>query len=137
MTGKQRVQAALRHEPSDRIPVDLGGTATTGIHVSCVAALRDYYGLEHRLVKVHEPYQMLGWIDDDLKDVLGIDVEAALPQQTIFGFPNENWQTWRTQQGLEVLVSEHFQTTVDSNGDTLIYPAGDRAAPPSGRMPKG
>lgn len=39
--------------------------------------------------------------------------------------------------GLEVLISEHFKTTVDENGDTLIYPEGDISAPPSGKIPKG
>ena len=137
MNCRERLVAALNHESPDRIPIDFGGTATTGVHVSCVAALRDYYGLERRLVKVHEPYQMLGWIDDDLKEAMGVDVEGAIPRDTIFGFPNENWQSWRTQEGIEVLVSEHFRTKVEANGDTLIYPKGDVTAPPSGRMPKG
>jgi ADP-heptose:LPS heptosyltransferase len=38
---------------------------------------------------------------------------------------------------LEVLVPAGFQTTVSPEGDTLIYPGGDRSAKPSGRMPKG
>lgn len=117
--------------------MDLGGTATTGIHVSCVAALRDHYGLEKRPVKVHEPYQMLGWIDEDLMRAIGLDVESVMPYKTIFGFPNEGWKSWKTPQGLEVLVSSHFKTTLDSNGDVLLYPEGDIAAPPSGRMPPG
>jgi hypothetical protein len=136
MTGRERVLAALNHRAPDRVPLDLGGTATSGVHVSCVAALRDYYGLEKRLVKVHEPYQMLGWIDEDLKEALGIDVEAVTPPKTMFGFPNQNWKPWRTPQGLEVLVSEHFQTTVDAKGDVFIYPEGDTGAPPSGHMPR-
>jgi hypothetical protein len=105
--------------------------------VSCVAALRDHYALERRLVKVHEPYQMLGWIDDDLKDAMGIDIEGVVPRNTMFGFPNENWKPWRTPDGLDVLVSEHFKTTVTAQGDVLIYPGGDTKAPPSGRMPRG
>lgn len=137
MNRRERVLAALEHRQPDRIPIDFGSTATTGIHVSCVAALRDHYGLEKRLVKVHEPYQMLGWIDDDLKEAMGIDVEGVPPRNTMFGFPNERWKTWRTQEGIEVLVSESFRTTVDSSGDTYIYPEGDTSAPPSGRMPKG
>ncbi|RJP19338.1 MAG: methyltransferase [Candidatus Omnitrophota bacterium] len=136
MNGKERVQAALQHREPDRIPIDFGGTATSGMHVSCVAALREYYGLEKRLVKVHEPYQMLGWIDDDLKDAAGIDVDAVIGRTTLFGFANEQWKPWQMPSGLEILVSEHFQTTVDENGDTLIYPQGDTSAPPSGRMPK-
>lgn len=137
MTSRERVLAALEHKQPDRIPVDFGSTATTGIHVSCVAQLRDYYGLERRPVKVHEPYQMLGWIDDDLKEVMGIDCEGVMPHKTIFGFPNEGWKTWRTPDGLEVLVSEHFKTTTDAKGDILLYPQGDTSVPPSGRMPKG
>jgi hypothetical protein len=136
MTGKERVWAALNHRAPDAVPVDFGGTAVTGIHVDIVIALRDRYGLEKRPVKVHEPYQMLGFIDEDLKRALGIDIEGVYGAETIFGFRNENWKPWRMDNGTEVLVSEHFRTTRDANGDTLIYPKGDLSAPPSGRLPK-
>jgi hypothetical protein len=42
----ERLIATLNHKKPDRIPIDFGGTPTTGVHVSCVAALRDYYGLK-------------------------------------------------------------------------------------------
>ncbi len=137
MTSRERVKAALNHRQPDAIPIDFGGTAVTGIHVSCVAALRDYYGLEKRPVKVHEPYQMLGWIDDDLKQAMGIDVEGVYAPRTMFGFPTKDWKPWKTYEGLEVLVPGNFNFKMDDNGDTLIFPEGDVAAPPSGRMPKG
>jgi len=105
------------------------------MHVSCVAALRDHYGLEEWPVKVHEPYQMLGFIEDDLLDALGIDTAGLFPRGTIFGFPNENWKEFRTPWGQEVLVSEHFNTTRDDAGNTYIYPTGDMGVPPSGEMP--
>lgn len=136
MTSKERVLASLNHREPDAVPVDFGSTAVTGIHVLAVAGLRDYYGLERRPVKVYEPYQMLGLIEKDLKEVMGIDVEGIPAPETLFGFRNENWKPWRLASGLEVLVSEHFQTTKEKNGDTLIYPKGDLSAPPSGRMPK-
>ncbi|HEU0140627.1 MAG TPA: hypothetical protein VFQ79_12980 [Bryobacteraceae bacterium] len=81
-TSARRLAAALRHERPDRIPIDLGSTAVTGVHVTCVAALRDYYGLEKRPVKVHEPYQMLGWIDGDLAEVLGVDTAGVFSRET-------------------------------------------------------
>ncbi len=136
MNQRERVLAALRHEEGDRIPIDFGGTAVTGIHVSCVAGLREHYGLEGRPVRVHEPYQMLGLIDEDLKQAMGIDVEGVYPYKTMFGFPNTGWKEWRLPDGLEVLVPDRFVTTVDGAGDTLIYPEGDPSAPPSGRMPR-
>jgi hypothetical protein len=136
MTSKERVLAGLNHREPDAVPVDFGSTAVTGIHVNAIAGLREHFGLEKRPVKVYEPYQMLGLIDEDLKTVMGIDVEGIPAPETIFGFRNENWKSYRLDSGLEVLVSEHFRTTKDANGDTLIFPKGDTSAPPSGRMPK-
>jgi hypothetical protein len=137
MTSKERVLTTLDHRTPDRIPMDFGGTAVTGIHVSAVAALRDHYGLEKRPVKVHEPYQMLGLVEEDLKRAMGIDVDGVFPRNTMFGFPAEDWKMWRMPGGLEVLVPGGFVTTTDSKGDILIYPEGDASAPPSGRMPEG
>jgi hypothetical protein len=72
--SRQRIQDTLNHRQPDRVPIDIGGSGTTGIHVSCVAALREHFGLERRPVKVIEPFQMLGEVEDDLKDALGLDV---------------------------------------------------------------
>jgi hypothetical protein len=135
MTSRDRVVSALSHRPPDRVPLDFGSTSVTGIHASCVAALRDWFGLEKRLVKVHEPYQMLGLVEDDLQQAMGLDVEGVFPRKTMFGFPNRDWKPWRMPDGLEVLVSAEFRITTAPNGDLLIHPEGDRGAPPSGRMP--
>lgn len=135
MTPRQRVVDALAHRQPDRIPVDFGSSFITGIHCSVVEKLRHHYGLEKRPVKVPEPYQMLGLVEDDLKDAMGIDVTCIFPRKTIFGFPNENWKEFRTPWGQTVLVSEHFRYQVQPNGDVLMHPAGDTSAPPSGHMP--
>lgn len=133
--SRRRVVDALTHRQPDHVPIDFGSTTVTGIHVSCVARLREYYGLDKRPVKVHEPFQMLGLLDEDLKQAMGIDVEGVFRRETHFGFRNENWKPWNFQ-GLDVLVPENFNTTLDANGDLLIYPQGDTSALPSGRMPK-
>ncbi|HOW84747.1 MAG TPA: uroporphyrinogen decarboxylase family protein [Candidatus Aminicenantes bacterium] len=136
MTSRERLGAALEHRQPDRIPVDFNGTGVTGMHVKCVIGLRRHYGLPDRLVKVHEPYQMLGWIDEDLQTVLGIDVQGVYGLDTMFGYRNENWTPWRMDDGTEVLMSGNFRTTRDANGDTLVFPGGDRTAAPSGRLPR-
>ena len=135
MTSKERFQKTLNHQAPDQVAIDFGSTAVTGIHVSCVAELRDYFGLEKRPVKVWEPYQMLGQLDDDLLDILGVDTVALPAPETIFGFRNENWKEFMTPWGQKVLVSEHFNTTRDKNGYLLLYPGGDQSVPPSARMP--
>jgi hypothetical protein len=94
------------------LPIDFGSTGVTGMHATCVAALRRHFGLENRPVKVHEPYQMLGLLEDDLQSALGLDVEGVFPRKTMFGFSNHDWKPWRMPDGLEVLVSEDFRVTV-------------------------
>ena len=136
MNSKERIATTLAHHEPDRVALDFGSTPVSGMHVRCVAALREYYGLEKRPVKVHEPYQMLGLLEDDLLDAMGADAVGVAPRKTMFGFPNERWKEWDFR-GLPVLVSEEFRTTVQANGDILIHPEGDWTAPPSGRMPLG
>ncbi len=139
MTSRERVQCALAHKEPDRVPVDLGGTAVTGMHVSTVYHLRQALGLDRpgTPVKVIEPYQMLGEIAPDLMAALGIDVVGLYGSRTMFGFKNEKWKPWLLFDGTPVLVPEGFNTTPDANGDILMYPEGDKSVPPSGRMPKG
>jgi hypothetical protein len=88
-------------------------------------------------VKVVEPYQMLGEIAPDLIDALGVDVLGLGGPRTMFGFENKDWKPWSLFDGTPVLVPDAFNTVPEPNGDILMYPEGDKAAPPSGRIPKG
>ncbi len=130
------MRAALQHREPDRIPVDFGGTTVTGMHVSCVAGLRHYYGLTPGPVKVHEPGQMLGLVEDDLRAAMGLDVIGLFPRKVKFGLPTTAWKEWNFR-GLEVLVPVDFRTRTEPNGDILIYPEGDETVAPSGSMPMG
>lgn len=135
MNGHEKTSRSLSHQ-AGLVPVDFGSTAVTGIHVTLVEALRRHYGLEERPVRVCEPYQMLGEIEEDLKQVIGIDVEGVSPDSTIFGFKNGDWKEWKAPWGQKLFVPGAFHT-IEDNGDVLIYPEGDTSAEPSGRMPQG
>jgi hypothetical protein len=137
MTSLERVECALNHRTPDRVAVDFGSNAVTGMHVTAVAALRAHYGLDKRPVKVCEPFQMLGEIEDDLLAVLGVDTVGLPPHGNLFGFRNEGWKEFRAPWGQDLLVPKLFNTTRDANGDLLLYPQGDLQVPPSGRMPVG
>ena len=139
MNSRQRVEAALNHQTPDHVPLDLGASAVTGMHVSSVYLLRQALGLDApgTPVKVVEPYQMLGEIAPDLMEVLGVDVVGLNASRGFFGFKNEGWKPWTLFDGTPVLVPGAFNTEPEPNGDVLMYPEGDRSAPPSGRMPPG
>ena len=131
--GKERLKKALNHEQG-RIPLDLGSTAVTGIHVSVLAAIRQFYGLPCEPIKIFDPYQMLGLPESDILELIGADIAGISSPFTMFGFENKNWKEWKTPWGQVVLVGEGFQTD-EMNDGVYIYPEGDRDAPPSGRMP--
>jgi len=139
MTSRERVMATLAHEEPDRVPVDLGGGPVTGMHVSVVHKLRQALGLDEpgTPVKVMEPYQMLGEIEPDLMDALGIDVVGIGSPTNMFGFVNDGWKEWMTFDGTPVLVPDGFNTDVEENGDLFLYAEGDKSYPPAGRMPAG
>lgn len=138
LTSRERVNLALNHQEPDRVPVDLGGSLGTGMHVTIVYLLRQALGLDRpgTPVKVIEPYQMLGEIAPDLQALLGVDIVNLGGTRTLFGFKNEGWKEWTYFDGTPVLVPMDFNTEPEPNGDILMYPEGDRSAPPSGRLPK-
>ena len=138
MNSRERLQAALDHRQPDRVCVDFGATAVTGMHVSVVHRLR------HRLlgdanwrVKVVEPYQMLGEVDDALRVALGIDVIGVTPRKSMFGTEARDWKPFTLFDGTECLVPGNFNVVSAPNGGWHIFPEGDTTAPPSGHMPEG
>jgi hypothetical protein len=139
MNGRERVNMALNHEEPDRVPLDLGSSSVTGMHVTAVYELRQALGLDApgTPVKVIRPYLMLGEVKQDLVEALGIDVVGLAGTGNLFGLEMAGWKTWTTFQGTPALVPQGFNTEPEPNGDLLMYPQGDRSAPPSGRMPSG
>jgi len=135
-TSRENFIKTINHQQPDKVVVDFGSTAVTGIHVLIVEKLRNYFGLEKKPVKVIEPYQMLGEIDPELIKAMDIDVIGLFSAKNMFGVPNENWKVHNTPWGQEVLFPGSFNYTFNKNGDIMMYPEGDTSVPPSGMMPK-
>ena len=135
MPSRENFLKTLNHQEPDRVVLDLGATPVTGIHVRIVEGLRDFYGLEKRPVTVSEPYQMLGSVEDDLIEAMGVDVIGISPPSDMFGHRMEQWKPYRTPWGQEVLVPGSFNVKVDDKGDTWMYPQGDTSVAPCAKMP--
>jgi hypothetical protein len=137
MTSRERLKATLNHTQPDRVCVDFGSTAVTGMAATVVAKLRkEVLGDGTTRVKVNEPYQMLGEIDEELREALGIDVVGITAPKNMFGFANTGWKPFTLFDGTEALVPHKFNVTSDTKGDLYIYPEGDTCVAPSGRMPR-
>jgi uroporphyrinogen decarboxylase len=77
MTGQERIARATSFQPTDRVPKDLGGMASTGISAFAYPALVDALGLPPRRPRVHDTSQMLALPDPDVLDALGCDVVSV------------------------------------------------------------
>ncbi|MDR2231577.1 MAG: methyltransferase [Tannerella sp.] len=136
MTSREKIQLALNHWEGE-LPVDFGTTGVTGIHCRVIEGLRRHYGLEDKPVKVIEPFQMLGEVDEELQQIIGTDVTGILGRTDMMGCTELEYHLQTTSWGQKVLISKEIDMTTDSNGSAYVFAKGDRSYPPSAVMPSG
>ena len=134
MTSRERVLTAFAHKEPDRVPVDFGGMATAMVNCQVVAQLRDYYGLPHALPRVNDMSTMTAYVDPDLGECLGGDVQQLYNYGDTYGHINTSWKEW-TYRGTPILIPENAALKEDGKGGFYVFPQGDATAAPSGHFP--
>lgn len=139
MNSRDRLNKVLNHEMPDRVPIDFGATSTSGITASMLYKIKKHYGIldKGERIKIIEPYQMLGEIDEKTRRLLGLDVVGILPPGNMFGFRNENYKQWKLFDGTPVWVPQLFNTESAEDGSIYMYAGGDSSFPSSAKMPRG
>jgi len=135
-SSRERLNQTLNHLEPDELVVDMGSTSVTGINANALSKLKNILGMKDEKIFINEPLQLLGEVDEELRQTLHLDCVDVAGQSTIFGFSNKGKKPWQMQSGLAVDVPLEFNTSVDKAGRTYIYPQGDMSVPPSGMMPK-
>jgi len=72
MTSRERVLAALNHEETERIPIDLGGTIVTTVYYTAYDRLKELLGLEHETVMLAR-IKRLAIIDESILQRFEVD----------------------------------------------------------------
>lgn len=91
VTGRERLLTALAHQEPDRIPLDLGSTQVTGIHIVAYKKLRNALGLPSADSHLFDAIQGLANPYPDLLERLGVDVRGINPRNS------HNWQIHETE----------------------------------------
>lgn len=101
MRPRERVLAALRHEQPDRVPVDLGATAVSGIHRQANAALKAHLGLQAD-EPVHDAVQGLVVPDERLRQRFRVDLRrvALRPPASGVAGPPASGDTYVDEWGM-------------------------------------
>lgn len=134
MTSRERVRAAFEHRQPDKVPVDFGGMCCSMINAIVLKDLRAYYGLEYRPPKINDMSTMTAFVEPDLADCLGCDVQQLYNYGDTYGHINTDWKEWR-YRGETVLIPSNAVVKDDGKGGYFVYPEGDDSLPPSGHMP--
>jgi uroporphyrinogen decarboxylase len=121
MSSRQRVMAALNFEPTDRLPKDLGGMASTGISAFAYPKLVAGLGLPPRRPKVHDTYQMLALPDSDVLDALDCDVVTVYWGVTNAFEEPKKWEEYDFNGRLAALVRDRSEFQIIEDG-TIVQP---------------
>ncbi len=96
MDSRGRVLAALNHQETDRVPIDLSGYKSSGIAAIAYRKLRRYLGLEERPIRVYDIQQQLAIVHEDVLDRFGVD---TIELGRGFALNDANWADWVLPDG--------------------------------------
>lgn len=78
LSHRERVIKALRHEEPDRVPMDLGGTVNSSIHVAAYQKLKAHFGVEAEDTILHK-FQQAVFVHEPILQALDIDFRVVAP----------------------------------------------------------
>ena len=115
--------AVLRHEPPDRVPVDLGSTAVSGIHQRANDGLKALLGIEAD-EPVHDVVQGLVVPDERILQRFGVDLRRVAlrpPSNAAAILPSEGEDTYHDEWGMR-------RQRTDLYWEIVGYPLADAKA---------
>jgi uroporphyrinogen decarboxylase len=138
MNSRERVRTALDHREPDRVPIDLGGMASTGISALAYHALKKHLGLESGEIRVFDIAQMLALVEEPVLRRLGADVLPLPHHDAGWGWDiwnYEGWKSWRLDGWPEFKAPRSLVTETGESGNIYVLNGkGKRVAvkPPDG-----
>lgn len=110
MNHRERVVAAIHHQPVDRLPVDLGGMRSTGIMAIAYNRLKQRLGILDGDILVFDTGQQLAYVEAPLRERFGCDVVI------LDGGLIEGWRNYTLPDGTPAKITASFLTQPDGEG---------------------
>ncbi len=131
MTGRERIRAALNHKESDRVPIDLGGTESTGVTWKAYNKLKYHFGINEDTF-VFDLSQLIAKVNFKIAESVGSDAVPLL-------FEPLAWKDWEPEEGVHVKIPAKVNIRKLPNGDTVILQDSSANKPEIvlSRLPKG
>ncbi|HPE54064.1 MAG TPA: uroporphyrinogen decarboxylase family protein, partial [Mesotoga prima] len=123
-----------KHCEPDRVPIDLGGMRSTGIHVKAYRKLADYLGYWDLPVRVFDVHQMLAFVDEEIRREVHSDAIELKRLNGGFGTRIDSWKGRDIfDDGSRYLFPDGFDPKAKEDGSLVIERDGIEVA----TMPRG
>ena len=119
-TSRERVLAAIRHEETDRVPIDFGGHRSSGIAAIAYARLKKALGVKTGGIYVYDMIQQLAIVEPEILDITGSDV---IELGRAFMLAEEDWKDWILPDGTPCKIPGFIN--VERHGDDWYLLARD------------
>jgi len=122
ITSRERILLSLRHEePEDRIPIDLGGMRSSGIHAIAYNKLKCYLNCKDKSVKIYDLGQQLAIVDNKIRERVYSDVVELKRLDGGFGTRIDSWKRFDMfPDGGEYYVPADFNPKVLDDGSFAV-----------------
>ena len=127
LTSRERILKAVRHEETDRVPIDLGGTDCSSIAIGPYRRVCESLGIDAAPYLIVDISQQIVIVDDRVADRLGADAKV------IWHLPNQ-WRDDYAYDGTPVKYPSKFKPVTLKNGDRVIL---DKSGEACMRLPDG
>jgi uroporphyrinogen decarboxylase len=122
-TSRERILRALHHQETDRIPIDLGGMASTGIMAIAYARLKEHLGLTKGEIRISDMGQQLAEVEPEILSHFGVDVISLA--NSLGEAPPEFWKSWKLPNGMICKIPANVDVRPDEeNGGWFIWENG-------------
>ncbi|MCL2814287.1 MAG: hypothetical protein FWD23_06780 [Oscillospiraceae bacterium] len=120
MTSRERVVCTLCRKGADRMPIDFGGTGTTGINAVVYNGVRKLLGIDGGTIKVREVLSQLPEIEPEMLEAMRGDVVVLWRQAPCLGLPVTGFKAGTLSDGTPCLMPDNFNTRDDERKNTVF-----------------
>lgn len=117
MTSRERVLAAIHHQQTDRIPVDMGSNPSSGISAMAYTKLKKALGIKTGHTRIYDVVQQLAQVEDEVIDALGLDI---IDIGRVFNTSDDDWYDITMPDGSTAQYPKWFRPLERPDGSSEV-----------------